>query len=231
MWNSFERITWSFQNRLRVDVLDRPDRDEGDRLEADHPEDEDEQPPVPLDVAQQGEDEGEGDEEKTGVLQAFREIRRVESLEGVENDDCGQDSGKPDDWELAGGAWRGRGGACGRAQTDVRSRPPLAHATRRRIPTSRRPGSDRCGEHPTRDYEVERDEQVRRVSASVERDSEGERRDDRQRQEDRPAVKGEGEGGRYREGEEGEGGEAGGVVAEVDDLVGVPLVAEDQRRE
>ena len=53
MWNSFERITWSFQKRLRVTYSIDADQDEGDRLDADHPEHQGQQPPVPLDVAQQ----------------------------------------------------------------------------------------------------------------------------------------------------------------------------------
>ena len=39
------------------------------------------------------------------------------------------------------------------------------------------------------------------------------------------------QGHRGRESQKGQGGEAVAVVAQVDDLVGVPLVAEDQRRE
>ena len=88
-------------------VLDGADEHEGDRLDGDHPEDQGEQPAVPLDVAQQGVDEREGDEEEADVLEAFGEVGGVERLEGVEDDDGGEDSGEPDGWVPAGGSCHG----------------------------------------------------------------------------------------------------------------------------
>jgi len=65
----------------------------------------------------------------------------------------------------------------------------------------------------------------------MERDTERQRRDDRERQEKRPATEEEGESGRGRQREEGEGDQPRRVVAQVSDLVRVPLIAEDQGRE
>jgi len=64
----------------------------------------------------------------------------------------------------------------------------------------------------------------------MQRNSKRQRCDDRQRQEQRPASKEEGEGRRGHEREKAERGESRGMVAEVRDLVRVPLVAEDQGR-
>jgi hypothetical protein len=62
----------------------------------------------------------------------------------------------------------------------------------------------------------------------VKRHAEGEREDNGQRQQDRPAAKNVGESS-YRDGRDGQqDDDARGVVAQVDDLRVVPLVAEDQ---
>ena len=94
MWNSFERITWSFQNRLRLTYSTVPTSDEGDRLDADDPEDQGQQPAVPLDLAQQRVGDREGDEEEADVLQALGEVGRVERLQRVEDDEGGEQPGQ-----------------------------------------------------------------------------------------------------------------------------------------
>ena len=76
------------------------------------------------------------------------------------------------------------------------------------------------GDHRSGDHQVERHEEVRRVAAGVQRDPERERR------RRSPAAAGSASGGRRRRGrrrrpsgDQGEAGEPGGVVAQVDDLV------------
>ena len=117
------------------------------------------QPAVPLDVAQQRVDERERDEEEADVLEPFREVRRVERLQGVEDDDRGEDSAAAS--EAARPAGLGRRAA---------PRPEIAASS--------------GGEDPAGDHQVERDQEVRGVAAGVERDAERERGDDRQRQQD-----------------------------------------------
>ena len=73
------------------DVLDGANEDERDRLQRDDPEDGDQQPSTPIDVAHQHVDQREGHEEEAHVLQALGEVRRVERLQRVENDDSCQD--------------------------------------------------------------------------------------------------------------------------------------------
>jgi hypothetical protein len=179
-------------------VLDAADRHEGERLGRDHAEDQRQQRPVPLDLAQQPIGDGEGDEEEADVLQALREIARVEGLERVEDDGGGQQPGQ----------------------------------------RSRRPGAGRGGpvaqqdeDDSRRDHEIERHQEVGGVAAGVQGDPERQCRDDRQRQQQRPAAEDVGEQADRDRGPGEQGGGAGVVVAQVDDLLGVPLVAEDQDRE
>jgi len=65
----------------------------------------------------------------------------------------------------------------------------------------------------------------------VEGDAEGQREDDGQGKRERPAAERVGEGSDDYCADCEEDNDSSGVVAEVDDLVGVPLVAEDQDRE
>ena len=184
MWNSFERITWSFQNRLSVAYSTVPTSDEGDGLDGDHPEDSPQQPPVPLDVAEQRVDERERDEEEADVLDRFREVGRVERLQRVEDDDRGQDVAatlRPGRRVLSP-PW-----GSGRASS------PPRHPRHRRT-AALRSRSD-GGEDSAGDHQVERHQEVRGVAAGVERDAERERGDDRERDRRRPAAEGGGEDG------------------------------------
>jgi hypothetical protein len=65
----------------------------------------------------------------------------------------------------------------------------------------------------------------------MEGNSERQGRDDRQRQQDRPPSEDISQGNADGDRQSSQKDEAGGTVAQVDDLVGVPLVAEDQDRE
>ena len=170
MWNSFERITWSFQKRLAGRVLDRADQRRRRPPRRRPPRGPAQQPPVPLDVAQERDRRGRTGRRRSRRSEAFREVRRVERLQGVEDDDGGQDPGAAR--RAAGRAARW---ACGRP---------------RRLAAPVRADSGRAST-AAGDHEVERDEQVRGVAAGVERDAERERGDDRQGQQDRPAAEGE----------------------------------------
>ena len=81
------------------------------------------------------------------------------------------------------------------------------------------------------DDDVERDQQVGRFAARFERDAEGERADDRERHQDRPADEHPGQGDHQHDPDDHRDGRFRLVVAQFDDLVVVPLVAEDQDRE
>ena len=223
MWNSFDRITWSFQNRLRVTYSIEPTSDEGDGLDPDDAEDQRQQLPVPLDLAQQAVSNRERDQEEADVLQPLREVIRVEGLQRVQNDDRGEDPRQPD-------------GSAGRRGLARKGRPAGGAAPFSASPPCHPPAdelqSEKHGDHAAGDHQVERDEEVRGVAAGVQRDAEGKRGDDRERQQDRPAAEGVGEDADRGDGERSQqGDDAGRVVAQVDDLVGVPLVAEDQDRE
>ena len=71
-----------------------PTNDEGRRLDPDHDQGPAQQPPVPLDLAQQPVGDREGDEEEADVLQALREVLRVEHLQRVEDHGGGQQPGE-----------------------------------------------------------------------------------------------------------------------------------------
>jgi hypothetical protein len=87
------------------------------------------------------------------------------------------------------------------------------------------------GHHGRGDYEVKRDQEVGGVSAGVERHSEGQREDDGQGDEDWPAAEDVGQGANGYCCDRQEGDDPSLVVAEIDYLGGVPLVAGDQDRE
>jgi hypothetical protein len=87
---------------------------------------------------------------------------------------------------------------------------------------------ERHRQDPARDHEIQRHEQVGGVAAGLERDAEGKGGDDRQGEQDRPAAEGAGEGSGGRHGYSGEDDQLAGAVAQVGDLVRVPLVAEDE---
>src|SRR5690606_14633646 len=121
------------------------------------------------------------------VLQARREVLRVEGLEGVEQDGGGEQPGEPDEGPPAGGSCHG--GGCLRAvRCSVLGIPP--RATRRRRPSL----TDEVGGDAGGEDEIEGDEEVGGVAAGLERDAEGEGDDDREGERERPAVKAGGEG-------------------------------------
>jgi hypothetical protein len=65
----------------------------------------------------------------------------------------------------------------------------------------------------------------------VKRNAKGQRCDDREGKQERPAAKDAGERYRGADGQSGQPDEPSGAVAQVDDRSRVPLVAEDQGRE
>ena len=167
-------------------VLDAADDDEGDGLDRDDEEDRGEEPAVPLDVAQQRVDERERDEEEADVLDRFRQIRRVESLNRVKHDHGGQ---KPGSHGAAGLRVLSRWGGLRRCVVPFSASPPrttrqepiASHAKGSQSPHRQSP--DRAG--------------TRRLAVSppaYQGDSEGEGEDDGQREAGRAS------GGRGRRG-------------------------------
>ena len=201
-------------------VLDRAEQDERRRLDPDDDQHQGQQPPVPLGLTEQPVGHRERHQEEAGVLQPLREVARVQRLNDVQDDDRGKDSRQP-----AGGRWDGRGVLRAGQTGSVLGLP--SGAARRRG----RPVSGEESQYPGGDHQVEGDEEVGGVAAGVQGHPEGERGDDRQRQQDRPAAEGPGQQPDGDRGADQQHHEPGLVVTQGDDLRRVPLVAEDQQRE